>query len=103
MAAGAESSGSSTVYSVLAMGILASLAIVLRYLAKIETKVGLAADDYWIAVSLATYWAYAGVLMWCIFAGGGGLDTHKFVEGNKASVEIFFQVANSKIQESEVD
>ena len=89
---GLISSGPSTVQSSLIMGILASVAVLLRLLAKTQTKVGFAADDYWIAISLAIYWAYAGVMVWSIFAGGGGLDMHNFIQGNYPGIRLYLQV-----------
>jgi hypothetical protein len=85
-------SGPPTVASSIAMGILASITVVLRFMVKIETRTGLTMDDYWISVSLATYWAYAGVMIWSIFDGGGGLDMRNFVQGNKAGITIYLQV-----------
>lgn len=96
MDADVVTSGPSTFHSTLVMGIFASGAVLLRYLAKVETKSGLAADDYGIAMSLITYWAYAGVIFWGIFAGGGGLDMHKLVEGDKAGATIYFKVVQPK-------
>lgn len=84
--------GRSAVVSSLAMGILATVATSLRFLAKLETKAGLAADDYWITFSLATYWAYTGVTIWGIFEGGGGLDMRNIVGGSSAGLTIYLQV-----------
>lgn len=85
-------SGLSTVSSVLVMGFLASVAIVLRYLAKAQTQTGFAADDYWIGFSLAAYWANAGAMIWGIFVGGGGLDMHKIIERDYAGIAIYLKV-----------
>jgi hypothetical protein len=44
-------SGPPTVASSIAMGILASITVALRFMLKIETRTGLTMDDYWISVS----------------------------------------------------
>lgn len=85
-------SGRPNVISSLVMGILATISTSLRFLAKLETKVGLAADDYWISISLATYWAYAGVTIWSVFEGGGGLDMRNIARGNYAGITLYIKV-----------
>lgn len=84
--------GFAIVHSSLTMGILATVAVVFRFLAKRETTFGITVDDHWITFGLAAYWAYAGVLVWCVFYGGGGLDMHNVVPGNIAGVTIYLQV-----------
>lgn len=91
---GTATSGPPTFSSVLVMGILASLATALRYLAKTQTKAGFLADDYLVAMSLTVYWVYAGVTIWSVFVGGGGLDMHKIIEGDEASIAIYLQVCS---------
>lgn len=48
----------------IAMAVLATVAVFLRLLAKRFTKAGLKADDIWILLGLALFWAYVGVLVW---------------------------------------
>lgn len=92
-------SGLSTVQSSIAMGVLASIGVALRYLAKAETKAGLAADDYWIAISLGTYWAGAGVMLWGVYIGGGGLNMHNFIDKNQRGIATYSQVADSDTEQ----
>lgn len=74
------------------MGILATIATSLRFLAKLETEAGLAADDYWITISLATYWAYTGVALWSVFQGGGGLDMRNIAGGSSEGIILLLKV-----------
>lgn len=85
-------SGHPAVISTLVMGVLATVATSLRFLAKLETKAGLAADDYWIMISLATYWAYTAVTLWAVFKGGGGMDMPNIVKGDVTGITIYIQV-----------
>ena len=85
-------SGFTIVHSSLAMGILATVGVVFRFLAKRETTFGITIDDLWLTFGLAAYWAYVGVLVWTVFEGGGGLDMHNVVQGNIAGVTIYLQV-----------
>ncbi len=85
-------SGRASFESSIAIGIIATAAVILRILAKLETKPGLAADDYWITTSLAFFWAYAGVLSWSIFEGGGGVHMRKIAEGSGAGITLYLQV-----------
>lgn len=85
-------SGRSTVISSLTMGILATITTSLRFLAKLETKAGLAVDDYWITISLAIYWIYTGVAVWSIFHVGGGLDMPNIASGNLAAITLYVKV-----------
>lgn len=47
-----------------AMAVLATIAVFLRLFAKRCTKTGLKADDIWILLGLASFWAYVGVIVW---------------------------------------
>lgn len=49
--------------TVVAMAVLATIAVLLRLLAKRWTKTGLKADDIWILLGLASFWAYVGVVV----------------------------------------
>lgn len=51
-----------------AMAILATITVFLRLLAKKCTKTGLKADDVWILLGLASFWAYVGVIIWGKYA-----------------------------------
>ena len=46
------------------MAVLATIAVFLRLLAKKFTQSGLKADDIWILLGLASFWAYLGVVFW---------------------------------------
>lgn len=88
-------SNSSIMQSSLTMAILATIAVALRFVSKNETKAGLTGDDYWVVISLATFWAYVGVTLWGIFAGGGGLDMHNFLQGNLSGIQLYIKVSIS--------
>ena len=89
---GVVNSGPTTVESSLVMGIIATVAVIFRFLAKRETTFGITVDDSWITFSLAAYWAYAGVMIWSVYGGGGGLDMRNFVQGNIAGITLYLQV-----------
>jgi hypothetical protein len=88
------SSGRAIFDSSIAFAVIAPAAVILRFLAKLETKPGLAADDYWITTSLALYWAMTGVKLWTIFAGGGGVQMRKIAEGSDEGLKIYLQVCS---------
>lgn len=79
------------------MGVLSSIALALRIWAKSTTKAGFTADDYWILFSLATYWTYAGVMMWGIFGGGGGLNMINFRTKNIEGITIYLKVWATRV------
>ena len=89
-------SGPTTVVSSLVMGIIAAVAVIFRFMAKRETTFGITVDDGWITLSLAAYWAYAGVMIWSVYGGGGGLDMRNFVHGNRAGITRYLQVRWTK-------
>ncbi len=79
--------------SSLIMGVLSSLAVVVRIYTKSSTTAGIAKDDGCIWLALAVYWAYIGVLLWSVFDGGGGLDMPNFlIHKNMDGVTIFLKV-----------
>lgn len=57
-----------TLNTAVAMVVLATVAVCLRLLAKRCTTTGLKADDIWIFLGLACFWAYVGVLIWGILS-----------------------------------
>lgn len=59
-----SSSGHDIIVSVIIMVIVASVAVFLRVGAKRLTMAGLTVDDYWIFFALASFWVYAGVMLW---------------------------------------
>ena len=60
--------GHHAIVSGLAMAVLASINVCLRFIAKNLTKSGVRAEDYWILVGLVGFWAYVGVLLWGAYA-----------------------------------
>lgn len=60
------STGREVFNTAVAMTVLATVAVFLRLLAKRCTKTGLKADDIWILLALASFWAYVGVIIWGI-------------------------------------
>lgn len=89
---GLANCGPPAVFSALVMGILATMAIILRDLARKVTKTGPTVDHYWIASSIVIYWAYAGVTIWGVLVGGGGLDMHRIVWNDQAGIRIYLKV-----------
>lgn len=86
------SSGPPTVKSSLIMGIFSGIAVAVRLYAKSITKVRFTTDDYWILFSLASYWAYIGLMIWNIFRGGGGLNMINFLTYNLDGIALYLKV-----------
>lgn len=63
-----SSVGHQAIVSGLAMAVLASINVGLRFFAKNSTKSGVKAEDYWILIGLVGFWAYVGVLLWGAYA-----------------------------------
>ena len=82
--------------SAIIMGVFATAAVVLRFVAKSWTRVGVTADDLLIAVALATYWSCVGVQCWGIFVGGGGFDMKNFIDLDLEGIAIYSEVRKSE-------
>lgn len=91
-------SGPKTVVWSITLGILLTIAVVLRFLAKYEVKSKFSIDDCWIIVGLVASWAATGVGIWAVFVAGGGLDMRNIAKGNYSSFKMFLQVGSGKIQ-----
>lgn len=59
-----SSTGYNIIVSAVTMGILATMAVFLRIIAKRLTKAGFTIDDYWIMFALVCFWVYIGVMLW---------------------------------------
>ncbi|MCJ1478070.1 hypothetical protein MMC13_006745 [Lambiella insularis] len=75
--------------SAVIMGGLASVAVVLRFVAKSSTKNGRTADDVFIVLALLAYWADVSVQSWGTFAGGGGLGLPNLLSHNPESIALY--------------
>lgn len=86
------SMGSSIFESATVMVLLATIAVIIRFVSKTLTKAGFSSDDYWIFLSLAAFWTYFGSLCWAIFKEGGGLDMHNLREADLRKTSLYFKV-----------
>ena len=80
--------------SAIAMGTLASLAVILRVIFKSHRAVGITADDVFIIFALCMFWTYIGILFWAIFVGGGGLELSNLINFDLNGVSTYLKVLN---------
>ena len=57
----------STLRISVAFVVLTFLTSVLRFLLRIQLKVAISADDYWLVVSLSTFYGFIGMLLWGLY------------------------------------
>ncbi|MCJ1358286.1 MAG: hypothetical protein MMC33_008285 [Icmadophila ericetorum] len=77
--------------SAIAMGTLASLAVILRVIFKSHRAVGITADDVFIIFALCMFWTYIGILFWAIFVGGGGLELSNLINFDLNGVSTYLK------------
>ncbi|MCJ1466570.1 hypothetical protein MMC07_005190 [Pseudocyphellaria aurata] len=91
-----SSSGHGIIGSGIALAIVASVAVVLRLVAKRvakrATQGGIATDDYWIIFAATTFWVYVGVELWGIYVGAGGANLDNLRTMDPPALAIFFKV-----------
>lgn len=84
--------GYTTFESATVMVILATLAVIIRFISKSLTILRFSSDDYWIFLSLAAFWTYFGLICWAVFEGGGGLDMQNLRELDWVEISVYIKV-----------
>lgn len=74
------------------MAVLATLAVIIRFVSKSFTKARFSSDDCWIFLSLAAFWTHLGLSSWAIFKGGGGLDMQNLRDMDRIGITLYFKV-----------
>lgn len=74
------------------MVVLATIAVIIRFISKSFTKARFSSDDYWIFPSLAAFWTHFGLSSWAILKGGGGLDMQNLRDMELIGIKHYFKV-----------
>lgn len=86
------SSSYSTFESATVMIILATIAVILRFVSKTFTKARFSCDDYWIFLSLVALWTHLGLICWALFIAGGGLDMPNLRDLDLVKTSLYVEV-----------